>query len=141
MIQHQMDKVVAALPATVGTSPVALSVDTVGWDHCSFTVVRSSNSSTVFASVLKVEQSDDNSTFIPVAGLTGGTDFTIAAVSNTNVESVYKIDVDTKAKKRYVRLTATPAVSVNVAASARLSKGEQAPVTASDAGCIGWVVG
>jgi phosphopantothenate synthetase len=49
--------------------------------------------------------------------------------------------VDTKAKKRYLKVTATPAVSVNTVVTARLSRGEEAPVTAADAGVIGWVKG
>lgn len=141
MIHHQMDKVVAAVPGSVGSSAVTLTVDTLGWDHCSFAAMRASNAATTFASVLKVEQSDDNSTYSAVAGLTGGTDFTIAQVSDTNAVSIYKIDVDVKAKKRYLKLTVTPSASINVVAQARLSKGEQAPVTAADAGTIGWVVG
>lgn len=141
MIQHQMDKTVAALPGSVGTSAVTLTVDTRGWDHCSFVAVRASNAATTFASVLKVEDSDDNSTYGAVSGLTGGTDFTIAAVSDTSSVASYKIDVDCKARKRYLKLTVTPSASINVAATARLSRGEQAPVTASEAGVIGWVVG
>lgn len=141
MIQHQMDKTVAALPGTVGTSAVALTVDTRGWDHCSFVAVRAANAATTFASVLKVEDSDDNSTYGAVSGLTGGTDFTIAAVSDTSSVASYKIDVDCKSRKRYLKLTVTPSASINVAATARLSKGEQSPVTASEAGVIGWVVG
>ncbi len=141
MIQHQMDKVVSAIPTAVGSSAVTLTVDTRGWDHCSFTAMRASNASTVFASVLKVDGSEDNVTYSPVSGLVGGTDFTIAAVSDTASPASYKVDVDTKARPRYLRLTVTPAVSVNVAATARLSRGEQAPVTASEAGVIGWVVG
>ena len=141
MIQHQMDKVVAALPGSVGASAVTLTVDTLGWDHCSFAVVRASNAATTFASVLKVEQSNDNSTYSAVSGLTGGTDFTIAQVSDTNSPAIYKIDVDTKAKSRYLKITATPSASINVGIQARLSKGEQSPVSASDAGVLGWVVG
>ena len=141
MIQHQMDKTVAALPGTVGTSAVTLTVDTRGWDHCSFVAVRAANAATTFASVLKVEDSDDNSTYGAVSGLTGGTDFTIAAVSDTSAVASYKIDVDCKARKRYLKLTVTPSASINVGATARLSKGEQSPVSASEAGVIGWVVG
>lgn len=141
MIQHQMDKTVAALPGSVGSSAVTLTVDTLGWDHCSFVAFRASNAATTFASVLKVEDSDNNSTYGAVSGLTGGTDFTITAVSDTSAVSSYKIDVDCKARKRYLKLTVTPSASINVAATARLSKGEQTPVTAAEAGVIGWVVG
>lgn len=141
MIAHQMDKVVAAVPGSVGSSAVTLTVDTLGWDHCSFAAMRASNAATTFASVLKVEHSDDNSSYSAVSGLTGGTDFSIAQVSDTAVVSIYKIDVDCKAKKRYLKLTVTPSASINMVAQARLSRGEQSAVSASDAGVLGWVVG
>lgn len=141
MIHSQMDKVVGSVPTAVGTSAVTLTIDTRGYDHASVSVLRASNASTVFASVLKVEQSDDNSSYSDVSGLVGGTDFTIPAVSDTAVASIVKLDVDTKAKKRYLKVTATPAVSVNTVVTARLSRGEVAPATASEAGCIGWVKG
>ena len=140
MIHSQMEKVVSAVPTAVGTSAVALTIDTLGWDHASVTVLRASNASTVFASVLKIEHSDDNSSYSDLSGFVGGTDFTIPAVSDTNSAAIVKLDVDTKARKRYLKVTATPAVSVNTVVSARLSRGD-APTTASDAGVIGWVKG
>ena len=141
MIHTQMEKVVGAVPGTVGSSAVTLTVDTLGWDLVSFAALRASNAATTFASVLKVEDSNDNSTFTAVPGLTGGTDFTIAAVSNTSAEALYTIDVDAKARKRYLKLTVTPSASINMVACARLSRGENTPTTAAEAGCIGWVVG
>lgn len=141
MIHSQMEKVVAAVPTAVGSSAVTLTIDTIGWDHASVSVLRASNASTVFASVLKIEQSDDNSTFSDLSGFVGGTDFTIPAVSDTSSAAVVKLDVNTQAKKRYLKVTATPAVSVNTIVTARLSRGENAPAAASEAGCIGWVKG
>jgi hypothetical protein len=140
MIHSQMEKVVATLPAT-GSSAVTLTVDTLGYDYASLTILRGSNAATVFASVLKVEESDDNSSYSPVTGLTGGTDFTIPAVADTAATSVVKLDVDTKAKKRYLKVTATPSTSVPVAITGRLSRGAEAPATASEAGVLGWVKG
>jgi len=140
MIHSQMEKVVATLPAT-GSSAVTLTVDTVGVDYASFTVLRGSNASTVFASVLKVEESDDNSTFSNVSGFVGGTDFTIPTVSDTSATVVVKMDIATPARKRYLKVTATPAVSVPVAITGRLSRLENAPSNASEAGVIGWVKG
>jgi len=140
MIHSQMEKVVATLPAT-GSSAVTLVVDTVGVDYASFTVLRGSNASTVFASVLKIEESDDNSTFSNASGFVGGTDFTIPAVSDTSATSVVKMDIATPARKRYLKVTATPAVSVAVAITGRLSRLENAPSSASEAGVIGWVKG
>lgn len=141
MIHSQMEKVVASVPTAVGTSAVTLTIDTLGYDYASVSVLRASNASTVFASVLKLEQSDDNSSYSDVSGFVGGTDFTIPAVSDTASAAIVKMDVDTKAKKRYLKVTATPAVSVNTVVAARLSRGENAPSTAAEAGVIGWVKG
>lgn len=141
MIHSQAEKVVASVPTAVGTSAVSLTIDTLGYDYASVSVLRASNASTVFASVLKLEQSDDNSSYSDVSGFVGGTDFTIPAVSDTSSAAIVKLDVDTKAKKRYLKVTATPAVSVNTVVTARLSRGEVAPATASEAGVIGWVKG
>jgi hypothetical protein len=140
MIHSQMEKVVATLPAT-GSSAVTLVVDTLGVDYASFTVLRGSNASTVFASVLKVEESDDNSSYSNASGLVGGTDFSIPAVADTSATSVVKLDVSTVARKRYLKVTATPAVSVPVAITGRLSRMQEAPASASEAGVIGWVKG
>ena len=140
MIHSQMEKVLASVPTAVGSSAVTLTIDSLGYDYASVSVLRASNASTVFASVLKVEESDDNSTYSNVTGLVGGTDFTIPTVSDTASAAIVKLDVDTKSRKRYLKVTATPAVSVNTVVSARLSRGD-APTTASEAGCIGWVKG
>lgn len=139
MIHSQMEKVVGTLPAT-GTSAVTLVTDTLGYDYASFSVLRGSNASTVFASVLKIEESDDNSSYSAVTGHTGGTDYTIPAVTDTAGTSIVKLDVDCKARKRYLKVTATPAASMPVAVTGRLSRGD-GPATASEAGVLGWVKG
>jgi hypothetical protein len=145
MIHAQNDKVVAALPTgTVASSETAtMTIDTVGYDHASITVLRASNAATTFASVLKVEESDNNSDYSNVTALVGGGTggFTIPAVSATGSVSVVKMDVDTKARKRYLKVSMTPSTAVNVAMSARLSRAEVSPENASQAGVIGWVKG
>jgi hypothetical protein len=105
--------------------------------------MRASNAATTFASVLKVEESDDNSSYSNVTALVGGGTggFSIPAVSATGSVSVVKLDVDTKARKRYLKVSMTPSTAVNVAMTARLSRGEVSPETASQAGVIGWVKG
>ena len=146
MIHAQNDKIVAELPTstTASSGTATLTIDTLGYDHASVTVARASNASTTFASVLKVEESDSSgSGYSNVTALVGGGTggFTIPTVSDTAATSVVKMDIDTKAKKRYLKVTATPAVSVNTIVTARLSRGENAPSSASEAGCIGWVKG
>jgi len=74
-----------------------------------------------------------------VGGGSGG--FTIPAVSATGSAAIVKIDIDARAKKRYLKVSMTPGASATLAIVARLSRAEEAPVSASDAGVIGLVVG
>lgn len=146
MIHAQHDRVVAALPtAAVGsTATTTLTIDRLGYDHVSVTAIRASNASTVFASVLKVEESDlSGSGYSDVTALVGGGvgGFTIPAVSNTNDAAVVKMDIDCRAKKRYLRVSMTPGASATLAITARLSKPEESPVTAAEANVIGLVTG
>ena len=145
MKHHENDKVVAAVPAGVtGSNETAtLTIDTLGYDHASVTVLRAANANTVFASVLRVAESDDNSSYTNVTALVGGGvgGFTIPTVANTAQPSVVKLDVDTRSKKRYLRVSVTPTTAVNVALSARLSRAEVGPTTAAEAGAAAWVTG
>jgi hypothetical protein len=145
MIHAQNHKVVAELPAAAigSTATATLTIDTRGWDHCSLTVIRASNASTVFAAAVKVEESDNNSDYSNVTALVGGGTggFSIPAVSNTSAAAVLKMDIDTKAKKRYLKVSYTPGASATVAIVGRLGRGEESPVSASDAGVIGLVKG
>ena len=145
MIHAQNHKVVAELPtAAVGaTATATLTIDCIGYDHASVTVLRASNASTVFANVVKVEESDDNVSYTNVTALVGGGTggFSIPAVSNTNAVAVMKMDIDTRAKKRYLKVSYTPGASANVAIVGRLGRAEESPVSNSDAGVIGRVVG
>ena len=148
MIHAQNDKVVAELPsAAVGaTATASLTVDTIGYDYCSLSVLRASNAVTTFANVLKVEESDASGSGYSdvtalVAGGTGG--FTVPAISaaGTAGTSVVKLDVDTKARKRYLKVSYTPGASATVAITGRLSRAAETPANASDAGVLTWVRG
>jgi hypothetical protein len=141
MIFSQMHKIVASLPSAAATSVSTLVVDTQSWDYASFTVLRASNAATTFASVLKIEESDDNSSYSNVTGFVGGTDFTIPAVTDTSNTAIVKLDIDTKVRKRYLKVSVQPSASIAVAVEGRLSRGENAPSTAAESGCIGWVRG
>lgn len=145
MIHAQFDKVLATLPtAAIGsTATSTLTIDRLGYDHVSVAAIRASNASTVFASVLKVEESDDNSSYSSVTALVGGGTggFSIPAVSDTNNAAIVKMDIDCRAKKRYLKVSMTPGASATLALTARLSQAEEAPVSASDAGVIGLVRG
>jgi hypothetical protein len=147
MIHSQNHKVVGDVPtAAIGaTATATLTIDTLGYDHASVTVLRASNASTVFASVIKVEESDDNSSYANVTALvgggTGGFSIPAIAASATGSASILKLDVDTKAKKRYLKVSYTPGASATVAIVANLGRGEVSPETAAQAGVIGQVRG
>jgi hypothetical protein len=146
MIHAQFEKFAVELPtAAVGaTATSTLTIDRLGYDHVSVSAIRAANASTVFASVLKVEESDSLSTnYTDVTALVGGGTggFTIPAASNTSVAPVVQMDIDCRARKRYLKVSMTPGVSATLALVAGLSKAEVAPVNAAQKGVIGWVVG
>lgn len=147
MIHSQNHKVVGDVPtAAIGaTATATLTIDTLGYDHASVSVLRASNASTVFANAIKVEESDDNSSYSNVTALVGGGTggFSIPAIAAgaTGSASILKMDIDTKAKKRYLKVSYTPGASATVAIVARLGRGEVSPATNAEAGVIGLVRG
>ena len=147
MIHLQNNKIVGDVPAAAigATATATLTIDTLGYDVASVAVLRASNASTVFANAIKIADSDDNSTYTDVTALVGGGTggFSIPAIgaTATGSASILKLDVDTKARKRYLRVSYTPGASATVSIVARLGRGEEAPVTASDIGVIGVVKG
>lgn len=146
MIHSQNEKVVASVPtAAVGaTSTATLTIDTLGYDSASIAVMRAGNASTVFANVLKVSEGDTTSSYSDVTALvgggTGGFDIP-AASSDTDTTNIVKIDVDCKAKGRYLKVTYTPGVSATVGIVARLSRAEVSPASATDANVAALVKG
>lgn len=145
MIHAQFEKFAATLPtAAVGsTATSTLTIDRLGYDHVSVSAIRASNASTVFASVLKVEESDNDSDYTDVTALVGGGTggFTIPAVSDTNSAAIVQMDIDCKAKKRYLKVSMTPGASATLGIVAGMSRAEVAPTNAAGKGLIGWVVG
>ena len=148
MIHSQNHRVVAELPnAAVGaTATASLVVDTIGYDYLSLTVLRGSNAATTFANVLKIEESDaSGSNYSDVVGYVAGaaTGFTVPAIpaAGTAATSVVKLDVDTKARKRYLKVSYTPGASATVAITGRLSRAAESPANASDANVLTWVRG
>lgn len=146
MIHSQNEKVVASVPAAAvgATSTATLTIDTLGYDSASIAVMRAGNASTVFANVLKVSEGDTTSSYSDVTALvgggTGGFDIP-AASSDTDTTNVVKIDVDCKAKRRYLKVTYTPGVSATVGIVARLSRAEVSPASATDANVAALVKG
>lgn len=114
-------------------------IDTLGYKYASIDVMFSpyTASNVSIANVLRVGDSDTSgATPTNISGLVGGTDFTIAATgasTGANIGAIARFNVDLRGRRRYLTVTVTPSTTVAVITSARLSKGETAAVTASDA--------
>jgi hypothetical protein len=146
MIHAQFEKFAATLPAAAvgATATSTLTIDRLGYDHVSVSAIRASNAETTFASVLKVEESDvSNSGFTDVTALVGDGSggFTIPAVSDTDAAAIVQMDIDCRARKRYLKVSMTPGASATLGIVAGMSRAEVAPTNAAGKGVIGWVVG
>ena len=140
MNHHSGAKSVSKHSASVAASATYThEIDTLGYKYASIDVLFSpfTASNVSIASVLKVGEADTaGATATDVTGLRGGTDFTIAATgasTGANVGAVARFNVDLRGRRRYLTVTVTPTTTVAVVTNARLSKGEQHAVTASDA--------
>ena len=110
-------------------------IDCAGFKYASIDVVFSpfTAATSSYASVLKVQESDTaGSGQADITGLS----ITAGAGSTTgaNVGAVARFNVDLRGRKRYLTVVATPGNTVAVVTNARLSKGEQHAVTATESG-------
>lgn len=108
----------AAAAATNADTTAA--VDTVGYRACRLAVYLSTSNA---PTTLKVEGSDDNSTFTTL-NLTGGTDFTIATNnSSATTAPHYVFDLSGAKMKRYLKVTVRPATATaNIACAVTLGQ-------------------
>lgn len=145
MIQAQnVKKVLIQVAGTTNAGTATLgNIDTLGYDYATLDLVAStSNNTTNTLSVFKLQESDDTvaTNFADVSGFVGGTSFTIpAAVTAATSQTVFStFNVDLKARKRYLRVLASPVTTQDFNLVAQLSRPEQAPVgaTAQNVGVI-----
>jgi hypothetical protein len=115
-----------------------LTIDTLGYAYVSVDVCQEAWGNAGYTSqaaftVLKVEESDNNSSYSNVTAFVGGGTggFTIPTPSSTSADVVVRMDVDCRGKKRYLKVTATPYTTGTVYTVARLGKGTDGPVSAS----------
>lgn len=136
MNHHSGAKSVTKAASSVAASAThSHEIDTAGFKYASIDVVFSpfTAATSGYASVLKVQESDAaGSGQADVTGLS----ITAGAGSTTgaNVGAVARFNVDLRGRKRYLTVVTSPGNTVAIVTSARLSKGEQHAVTASEAG-------
>jgi hypothetical protein len=125
-----------------------LTVDTLGYDYVSLDVCQEPWANAGYTSqaaftALKLEESDNNSSYSNVTEFVGGGTggFTIPTPTATAGDVVVRMDVDCRGKKRYLKLTATPYTTGTVYTVARLGKGVEGPVSASAKGVNATVSG
>lgn len=127
--------VVKAASSVAASATHSHEIDTAGFKYASIDVIYSpfTAATTSYASVLKVQESDaSGSGQADVSGLS----ITAGAGSTTgaNVGAVARFNIDLRGRKRYLTVMTSPGNTVAVVTNARLSKGEQHAVTATESG-------
>ncbi len=125
-----------------------LVIDRLGYEYVSLDVCQEPFANAGYTSqaaftVLKLAESDNNSSYSDVTEFVGGGTggFTIPTPTATAGDVVVRMDVDCRGKKRYLRVTATPYTTGTVYTVARLGKGSDGPVSASAKGVNATVSG
>lgn len=143
-MQHQPKGalVIASVSKTNGATASGY-VDTLGFRHLNIQAwLTTGDVVSNKPSVLKLSQSDttDASNFADLTGFIGGTDFTIPNADTSNA-NLYMFNVDLHGRKRYIGLTVVPRTTQTVLAVGSLTRGAQAPYTATKAGALALVEG
>ena len=143
MLPQQKQIIVISQASTTNAATATGNIDTLGFDFLTLDVIAStSNDTTNNFSVLKLAESDDTvvTNFADVSGFVGDADFTIpAAVTQGNWGM--KFNVECRARKRYLRLSASPLTTQVITAIANLSRGNEAPVNTTSANVTALVEG
>lgn len=138
----QASKSVVRSEAVTNGATASVSLDVVGFDALSVDVLYKATHATNAPAVLRLVDSNDNTTFGTITKLVSGTDYTVvggAVVSD--VGAVYRFDLGLQDVKRYVKLECSPATAVGATAATvvvacRLHKAEQGPATATAKGAL-----
>ena len=132
----QQKQVIAINQTSITNAGTATgNIDTLGFDFVTIDLIATtSNNVTNNFSVLKLSESDDTvvTNFADISGAVGDTDFTIANAVTTGNWGM-KFNVDCRARKRYLRITASPVTTQVITAIANLSKAKEAPVSTTSA--------
>ena len=106
-------------------------IDTLGFDRIQIGIAETTVAETTGFITLKIGEGDTTSAYTDVATALHGT---AAAATNTSVANTYVVNVDTRHRKRYLLLTATPFTTKTLTSWVTLSNAEIGPDTASNSG-------
>jgi len=139
--------VVDRVSATNGATITSGQIDTLGYDQLTVLISSStSNAATNKPATLRLTESDDTvlTNFAAITTLTGGTatnNFTIPNMQTATSTQPYAVlNVDCKARKRYITLEVSPVTTQTFVAYGILSRAEIAPTTTTLANVSGVIV-
>lgn len=138
MIQNAKAVLVLATTSLTNGATGTGSVDCMGFDKLSLDILQTtSNNTTNKLATCKLSESDttDATNFSDITAFVGGGagGFTVPAADTSNSQ-LYKLNVDLRGRKRYIKLSVSPVTTQSLTAIANLTKAEQQPVSAANAG-------
>lgn len=131
--------------STTNAATASGNIDTLGFEYVSIDVTTTtSNAATNNPSVLKISESDDTvvTNFADITAFVGDGvgGFTVPNSVTSGVWGV-KLNVDLRARKRYLKVTVSPLTTQVISAVANLSLGKTSPTDATGAGVKALVEG
>ena len=130
----QLDRAVTKLLLSASTqsdqSHTAV-IDTLGYDNVQIGIAESTVAATNGFITLKIGEGDTTSAFTDVAT---GLHSSAQAATNTSVPNSYNINIDTRGRKRYLLLTATPFTTKTLTSWVTLGNAEIGPQSADNSG-------
>jgi hypothetical protein len=140
-----------ATSITNGATFTSSNIDLLGVDFATIDVFATTQSASTQAgspSVLKLQECDTTvaSNFVDIVGFRGGSaaatnvDFVVGIGVTSGINS-YKFNVDTRGRKRYINVVASPTTTQSFSIAANLGRAEQSPSTATKAGVLNLVEG
>lgn len=121
------------------------SFDRLGHDYAIIDLAIMGTETTDPPTVIKLEQSNDNTTFGAFTGFTGGTDFTLPTAIRTLANqsqgpTIVQMRADLRAAKRYLKLTCNAATKMTQVVNVHLYKSKESAESATNAGVTTLVV-
>jgi len=134
-----------------GATATHTPIDTIGYDWATIDIMATTQAASTQAggpAVLKLQESDQTqaSTFADVSGFRGGSaaatnvDF-VLGIGSTSLPNAYKMNVDLRARKRYLSVLFSPQTTQSVVSVVNLGRPENAPASAIKAGVLNLVEG
>ena len=148
--QNTKGKVLMALTDGAAVTTTGY-VDTRGWDYLTVDVGLDSAAATsniMRACFLSHSDTTSFGATDKIVAFTGATatstsaGFTFPTAADTANQTLIRMFMDLKARKRYVELSVTgPTADLIVYGHATLSRGKESPNTVTEAGAVGWARG